>query len=173
MKQKMKSYDDVYNQSMRCHNLYNNFDNTKKGTIWLKKMWEITDFYMNNIAKQVSIDYPNDKPRKHDKEKFSYAVRSFMYDTDLKTIRSLQPFRLDGLYIIDDNGNKITPRDLWFGIDTRLFRPDDGEACGYCYYHYNAALYPVYLDGKRYRRPEWCNVSADYKDGVICNFYRQ
>jgi hypothetical protein len=116
--------------------------------------------------------YPNDKSDKHYNEKFSHAVRSYMPDTSIDAIHSLEPWEKKGLYV-EINGEKITPKYLWFGIDTRLFR-EDGIACGHCYYHYNNALHPVYLpDGTRYREPQLSNVSADYKDGIVCDFYRE
>lgn len=68
---------------------------------------------------------------------------------------------------------KITPSTLYFGCDTRLFR-EDGQACGYCYYHYMYALRPVYLpDGTHYREPRFANVCARYKDGIVCDFYHE
>lgn len=140
------------------------------GNCHMKKAYKIAEFFCNNITTQFQIERKS--IRVH--EKRSHAVRSFMDDSSLDFIRNLKPIKVDGLYAFDDYGKKITPHTIFFGIDTRLFRPIDGEACGYAYFHYLNALRPVFMpDGRHYREPYFCNVCGKYKDGFISDFYRE
>ena len=136
---------------------------------WMKKAYPIAEFYLNNISQQFELERGHET---WEHIKRSYAVRSYMPDSSREFIQSLQPWEKKSLYV-EINGKKVTPTSLYFGIDTRLFRPD-GSRCGGAYYHYGCALHPVFLpNGKRYREPQLSNVCADYKNGIVCNFYRE
>ena len=173
MEKKMKSANDVWKQALKCNDLYNPFDNTKKGTSWLKVMWKIYDFYSQNIFRQIELNHPKENPEKYYNEKFSYSVRTYMPDTSLEVIHSLKPWKKEGLYCVMDDGEIVVPTRIYFGIDTRLFRKD-GNPCGRAYYHYCCALHPVLLpDGTQYREPNLSNVCCSYKDGLLYNFYRE
>ena len=90
-------------------------------------------------------------------------------DTTYEERKAQQPIKVEGLYAFDDEGNKITPCCVYFGIDFW----QNGCVGGNAYYHYLNALRPVYLpDGTRYRVPHLRNVQARYKDGVLCEFER-
>ena len=164
-KARMKSLNDVMEQKNRIMTI-----RYKGADRWLKVAIKIADFYSFNIVRQFELENEF-KTFAHIKR--SHAVRSYMQDTSLDIIRNLKPWKKHGLYAYDDHGNKITPYSLYFGIDTRLFRKD-GVACGRCYFHYLNALRPVFLpDGTHYREPQLSNVSCSYKNGVICDFYRE
>lgn len=94
-------------------------------------------------------------------------------DSTREEIAKMEPVRIDGLYF-NYHGEKMTPSYLWFGIDLHTWL--DRKDCngGECYIHYDNALHPVHLpDGKQLVMPDKRNVSADYKNGVICNFHRE
>ena len=89
-------------------------------------------------------------------------------DTTWEELKEQQPIKVDGLYAFDDEGNKITPRCVYLGIDFWQNGCVGGNAC----YYYLNALRPVYLpDGTRYRMPHLRNVCARYKNGVLNDFY--
>ena len=162
---RMKSYDDVTNQLARMQKIHYPGANR-----WMEKARQIAEFYTDNITRQFELE---NEFTEYAHIKRSYAVRSFMYDTPREVIRSLKPFKKNGLYIVEDDGSKTTPSSIYFGIDTRLFRKD-GVACGGAYFHYKCALYPVFLpDGTRYREPRFANVSCRYKNGELYDFYRE
>ena len=165
---KEKSFNDVERQ---MHRIMANNPNCSVN--WLREMFRIVEHYEKNITVQISINHSSNVNHEdyHD-EKFGYEVRSFMYDSTRDFISTLRPWKNDGLYCII-NGEKVTPTSLYFGCDTRLFR-EDGNACGFCYWHYACALHPVFLqNGKRYREPKLANVCAYYKDGKVFDFYRE
>ena len=165
---KEKSLNDVMKQLTRIQATYHN-------GYWVKVAYEIAQHYIDQIetTQKVWGEYRKLSESGLVHKKYEHAVRSFMPDSSLEFIRSLQPWEKKGLYVEID-GEKITPTRLYFGCDTRLFRPDGGSPCGGCYWFYGCALHPVFLpDGTHYREPKLANVCASYKNGIVCDFYRE
>lgn len=152
---KHKSYNDVMRQLDNIREQYN-------GSEHYSRALDIAVYYMARLD-----GYAEDA-----EEKLGYEYRSFVPDTDRSIIKSLAPRKVDGLWF-DYNGEKLTPINLYFGCDTRLFR-SDGMPCGRCYTHYDNALHPVCLpNGDWFIWYPLANVNAHYKDGQIYDYYRQ
>lgn len=167
MKPKEKSHNDVMDQLTRMQLVYG-------GNHHMKTAYKIAEYYCNNITEQFRLEGVDVIKTNICHEKRSHAVRSYMPDSSREFIASLQPKKIEGLYAFDDNGNKIVPTRIYFGIDTRLFRPEDGVACGRAYYFYGCALRPVFLpNGKRFRMKNWSNICCRYKNGILSDFYRE
>lgn len=186
MEKKFKSANDVFKQMMRIEELYATHDNTKKETPWLRVAVKIGNHYMDEIARHIDLceteeqlrrwSDPAQKEKDPERIRFAYVIRSFMRDTSREEIARISPFMVEGLYFIDDDGNKITPHSLYFGCDARFWRddPEHAQPNGYCYCHYLNALRPVMLpNGKRYIRREWANVNCRYANGLLYDFYRE
>ena len=184
MEKKFKSANDVFNQMARINERYATHDNTKKETPWLRVAVMISDHYLDEIARHIELckkygnySFSKNASKEHDPHriKFAHAVRSYMEDTSREEIAKIQPYKVEGLYFIDDEGNKVTPHSLYFGCDCRfVHEPTDAYANGKCFCHYDNALHPVMLpNGKRYIRRDWANVSCRYKNGLLYDFYRQ
>lgn len=80
-----------------------------------------------------------------------------------------------GLYYVDDEGNKVTPYNLYFSSDMRKCNNDETKVHGRAFTcamgKHSTTLYPVYLpNGKRYRNADLCGISARYKDNIIKDF---
>ena len=185
MEKKFKSANDVFKQMMRIEELYATHDNTKKETPWLRVAVKIGKHYMDEIARHIELckqygNYSFSKNASKEKDpdciKFAYVIRSYMQDTSREEIARIAPFMVEGLYFIDDDGNKITPHSLYFGCDARFWRddPEHAQPNGYCYCHYLNALRPVMLpNGKRFIKREWANVNCRYANGLLYGFYRE
>lgn len=104
--------------------------------------------------------------------RYNYIVRSYTRDTPSSVVRTLPDKKVEGLYATDENGNKMTPTNLYFGSDTRFWF-EKGDKCGGAYYRHCSTLYPVYLNGKRFRINGLCAVCCHYKNGVLTNWYRE
>lgn len=103
----------------------------------------------------------------------------YIPDTSWKDIRAQKDINVSGLYYLDDDDNKTTPVNVWFSCDSRNWRQDEKAGPGRCYTMYlsrkgGTCLAPVYLpSGEHYILTHLCNVSGDYKNGVITNFCRE
>ena len=81
-----------------------------------------------------------------------------------------------GLYYVDDDGNKVTPHNLYFSSDMRKYNNDETQVHGRAFTcamgKHGTTLYPVYLpNGKRYRNADLCGISARYKENIIKDYY--
>lgn len=153
---KQKSYNDVMQQLEAIRAKYT----TENGHY--KRAEQIATYYTKQIGQRME----------HPDERLGYEYRTFVPDTSLNVIKSLAPRRLEGLWF-DYNGEKLTPRNLYFGCDTRLFR-SDGQVCGKCFTHYDNALRPVCLpNGKRFIWYPLANINAYYENGIIHGYHRQ
>lgn len=86
-----------------------------------------------------------------------------------------EPIPVEGLYYKNDEGEHVTPYDVWFSCDSRNWHqnPDCGPGRAMTIYggKYGTTLTPVYLpDGTPYHRDDLCDCSAMYRDGVLCDF---
>lgn len=185
MEKKFKSANDVFKQMVRIRENYATFDNTKKENPWLFVASKITNHYLDEIARHIELckKYGNysfssnaSKESNPHSIKFAWVVRSFMEDTSREEIARISPFMVEGLYVELDNGERMTPYNLYFGCDARFWRddPEHAQPNGYCYFHYLNALHPVMLpNGKRFIKREWANVSCRYANGLLYDFYRE
>lgn len=154
---KEKSYNDVMRQIARIKERHNDNPHYQRAK-------EIAMYYLDMIARYDLGDRD---------EKLGYEYRSFVYDTPREVIATLKPRKLVGLWF-DYNGEKVTPCNLYFGIDTRLLWDNGGQTCGKCFTHYDNALHPVYLpNGERFVWYPLANVNCRYKNGTLYDFYRQ
>ena len=66
------------------------------------------------------------------------------------------------------NGEERTPSNLYF-----LAGYYNSNEAGFATTHFDNALRPVFLCRNRQRlwRPEWQGLSADFKNGFVCNFH--
>jgi hypothetical protein len=84
--------------------------------------------------------------------------------------------KVEGLYYFDDDKNKVTPSRVWFSCDSRNWKQDAAQGPGRAYTmyfseRYGTCLAPVFLpNGKQYIYSSLCNITGDYKNGVISNF---
>lgn len=100
----------------------------------------------------------------------------FVPTTPIEVYEKHEPIHVEGLYYEDDDGNKVTPHTVWFSCDTRNWRQDPTLGPGRAKAMYGGrrgtTLTPVYTpDGKPFRCDDLCNVSARYRNGVLCDFY--
>ena len=101
-------------------------------------------------------------------------IDTYVPDTPRSVIAELKPQKVEGLWF-EYKGEKVTPSRVYFGIDVR-FRGKgfENEVNGRAFCHFDCALHPVYLpDGTRFRRADLCNVCAEYKNGVLYDWYRE
>ena len=79
---------------------------------------------------------------------------------------SLGPQVVGDLYFTH-NGEQMTPPRLYFAMGTNDCEP------GECFTHYDNALIPVFLcrNGERLVKPEWAELCATFKGGLIKDFY--
>lgn len=120
-------------------------------------------------ASELNFDVLNKIVANNHEKMLENFEKENLPDTTYDECHAQEPIKVEGLYAFDDEGNKIAPWRVYFGIDFWQ------NACvgGNAYYHYLNALRPVYLpDGTRYRLPNLRNVQARYKDGVLCEFER-
>lgn len=96
-----------------------------------------------------------------------------MQDLTHEQIAALQPIAAPGLWFWY-NGEKRTPLGLYFSSDLRDWWNDPREYGGQLYTHFDNALRPVFNpDGTRFERRGLACVCARYRDGVICDFYKE
>lgn len=184
MEKKFKSEQDVFKQKIRIMETYGT-PNTEPSNPWLRIANKISDHYLNMIARHVDMFKPGEeftfctqymKGTESCRIKFAHVVRSYMPDTSREEIAKISPFTVEGLYVVLDNGERMTPYSLYFGCDARFWRddPEHAQPNGYCYFHYLNALRPVMLpNGKRFIRREWANVSCRYANGLLYDFHRE
>lgn len=88
-------------------------------------------------------------------------------DTPMEVIKNYPNMKVSGLYYFDDNWNKVQVANhatIYFSCDMVL---------GLAYARIESCFRPVYLsDGSRFNNADLCGVSARYKDGAICDYYR-
>lgn len=88
-------------------------------------------------------------------------------------IAQLEPIEAPGLWF-DYNGERRTPYGLYFSSDLRAWWNNPEEYEGRLYTHFDNALRPVYgPDGEQFERRGIACVCARYKDGRICDFYKE
>ena len=80
---------------------------------------------------------------------------------------SIKPHKVGRLYFFDRDGVMRTPNGLYFAWGVNGDRP------GECFTHYDNALIPVYVfeNKERLVKPEWAELCASFKDGIIKDFY--
>lgn len=166
MRQKFKSINYIFQQESRIKHNYT-------GSKWVNVAIQIAGHYVNQILEHLKID----RDRNYDVNniEFDYRIRSHVPDTTMEEIKQLQPYKVDGLYYIDNMGKKQIPQTIYFGIDIR-WRGNGFENAynGKVFVHSNCALCSVYLpDGTQYENRKLANVLADYSNGMISNFRKE
>lgn len=96
-------------------------------------------------------------------------ITNYHPDSTQEFIDGLKPIKVKGLYAYDDNGNKLIPKRIYFGIDTRLWSKN-GQPCGNAYYHYDCALRIVYKKAGMFHIEGLANVICDYDGTWLRNF---
>ncbi len=93
-------------------------------------------------------------------------------DLTSEEIAKLKPIKASGLWF-DYNGEKRTPRGLYFSSDLREWWDNPEEYGGRLYTHFDNALRPVFgQDGQQFERKDIVCVGATYENGIITNFYK-
>lgn len=94
-------------------------------------------------------------------------------DSTREQIAALRPIAAPGLWFWY-NGEKRTPLGLYFSSDLREWWNDPREYDGRLFTHFDNALRPVFNpDGTQFERRGVANVCARYRDGKICDFYKE
>lgn len=94
-------------------------------------------------------------------------------DLTYEQIAALQPIVAPGLWFWY-NGEKRTPLGLYFSSDLREWWNDPEHYEGRLYTAFDNALRPVFNpDGTQFERRGLACVSARYKNGEICDFYKE
>lgn len=94
-------------------------------------------------------------------------------DLTHEQIAELKPIEAPGLYFMY-GGEKRTPRRVYFSSDLRDWWNDPREYEGRLFTHFDNALRPVFNpDGTQFERRGLGCVCASYKDGRICDFYKE
>jgi len=182
----LRGVDSIMLEYLIKHSFDDNGFRNKSISMVEGQLGRLTRYYKNNhllpLAEKIANHYKEQIKRTikvngdyaDNEERYSYAVRSHEPDTPFQTIKELKEMKVEGLYIVNSNGMKMTPSNLYFGCDTRLWSPSDGKKCGDAYFHFCSALYPVYLpDGKRFHISGLSNVCCRYKNGILYDWYRE
>lgn len=94
-------------------------------------------------------------------------------DLTHEQIATLKPIKAPGLWF-NYNGERRTPNGLYFSSDLREWWDNPEEYDGQLYTYFDNALRPVFNpDGTRFVRRGIASVCARYKNGVICDFYKE
>jgi len=103
-------------------------------------------------------------------------ANDYVPQTSYEVYHNYPEKKVVGLYYVDDDGNKVTPYNLYFSSDMRFANNDETQVHGRAFTcamgKHGTTLYPVYLpNGKRYRNANLCGISARYKENIIKDYY--
>ena len=82
----------------------------------------------------------------------------------------IKMIRISGLYV-NYQGERITPKRIWFDCDLSDYLDNPNRNGGYAFYHYDNALRPVLCaGGEQLRIENLRNVTAEYDGANITDF---